>query len=365
MDLTYNGSQQSVGLPTWRLIRNFLSNTSPFYDIVARVLMNQIFARSNQAATKNLFKRSFVLTMVLAAACWGAGTVMSKGVLGYVPPLTLLVVQLAASLTFLWTVIAIQRMRVPLRRETFRLGLIGLLNPGLAYTFSLLGLALTTASMSALIWAAEPILILGLAWLILREHLTWSLLGCSLVALIGVFLVIGVGSSGGNSGSLAGNLLTLLGVSCCALYTVLTRRAVTSLDPVLLVALQQTVALIWAGLIWPFELRSGIAADLGAISRETWLWAIASGLVYYALAFWFYLVGLKKIPASLAGLFLNLIPIFAVGGAYLFLGERLAAVQWVGAALILVAVMAMLRFQNPEGIPKTERLLSENTTSVG
>ncbi len=307
--------------------------------------MNQTLAKGHQGMVKSLSSGGFALAMTLAAACWGAGTVMSKGVLGYVLPLTLLVIQLIASLVFLWTVIAVQRTPLPLRRETLWLALIGLLNPGLAYTFSLLGLTLTTASMSALLWAAEPLLILGLAWLILRERLTGSLVACSLAALLGVLLVIGVGSSGG---SLVGNLLTLLGVSCCALYTILTRRVVTRLDPVLLVALQQTAALVWAGLIWPFELQAGGMAGLVTISPETWLWAIASGLVYYALAFWFYLVGLKKIPASLAGLFLNLIPIFAVGGAYLFLGERLAVGQWIGAALILVAVIAMLRLQNSD-----------------
>lgn len=327
--------------------------------------MNQTLAKSNQAGVKSLSNGGFVLTMTLAAACWGAGAVMSKGVLGYLPPLTLLVVQLLASLTFLWTIIAIQKMRVPLRRETFRLGLIGVLNPGLAYTFSLLGLSLTTASMSALLWAAEPILILGLAWLILRERLTRSLLACSLLAIIGVFLVIGVNTSIDSSGSFVGNLLILAGVCCCALYTVLTRRDASTLDPVLLLAVQETAALLWALLIWPFELWAGKMTDLTAISSSAWLWAVVSGIVYYALAFWFYIIGLKRIPASLAGFFLNLIPIFAVGGAYLFLGERLAAIQWAGAALILVAVMAMLRFQNPEGIPKTDRLQSENVTSAG
>ena len=261
--------------------------------------------------------------MILAAACWGAGTVISKGILGYIPPLTLLVVQLVASLTFLWTVIALQRIHVPLRRQTLWLALIGLLNPGLAYTFSLLGLSLTTASMSTLLWAAEPLLILGLAWFILRERLTRSLLACSLLALVGVLLVIGVDASAGHSGSLVGNLLTLAGVSCCALYTVLIRRDTTNLDPVLLVALQQTAALLWALLIWPLELWSGEMTSLTAISPTAWLWAIVSGMVYYALAFWFYIIGLKKIPASLAGLFLNLIPIFAVGGAYLFLARTI------------------------------------------
>ena len=88
--------------------------------------------------------------------------------------------------------------------------------------------------------------------------------------------------------------------------------------------------------------------------------AIVSGIVYYALAFWFYIVGLKKIPASLAGLFLNLIPIFAIGGAYIFLGERLGAIQWAGAILILVAVAAMLRLQGADTGMKTEAFESDN-----
>lgn len=328
-------------------------------------MLNHTLTKTNNGVVKNLSNWGFVLAMVLAATCWGAGTVISKGVLGYIPPLTLLVVQLVASLIFLWTVMAVQRIQVSFRRETLRLALIGFLNPGLAYTFSLLGLSLTTASMSALIWAAEPILILGLAWLILRERLTRSLLACSLLAIIGVFLVIGVGASLGNSGSLVGNLLILAGVSCCAIYTVLTRRDAANLDPVLLVALQQTAALLWALLIWPFELWSGEMTRLTAISPTAWLWAIVSGIVYYALAFWFYIIGLKRIPASLAGLFLNLIPIFVVGGAYLFLAERLAAGQWVGAALILVAVMAMLRLQSMDTVPATTSFEDEKTTGMG
>jgi drug/metabolite transporter (DMT)-like permease len=91
------------------------------------------------------------------------------------------------------------------------------------------------------------------------------------------------------------------------------------------------------------------------------MWAFVSGLVYYALAFWFYIVGLKKIPAGLAGFFLNLIPIFAVGGAYLFLGERLAVGQWVGAVLILAAVVMILRLQSRDTVRATELLEVEYT----
>jgi drug/metabolite transporter (DMT)-like permease len=280
------------------------------------------------------------VVMTLAAACWGLGTVMSKGVLDYLPPLLLLVVQLAGSLIFLWTAVLVRRtryIRQHVNRRTWRLGLTGLLNPGLAYTFGLLGLALTTASMSTLIWAAEPALILLLAWLLLRERLTRPLLLMSAVALAGAIMIVGTGSGG----MVSGNLLVALAVLCCAVYTVWTRHLVAGVEPLVLTTLQQTVSLVWALLIWPLEWGQVEWQAITAVPPTIWLLALASGVIYYGLAFWFYITGLKETPASLASLFLNLIPIFGVSGAMLFLGERLGPVQWVGAVLIVTAVLGL------------------------
>jgi drug/metabolite transporter (DMT)-like permease len=77
------------------------------------------------------------------------------------------------------------------------------------------------------------------------------------------------------------------------------------------------LALLWALLIWPLELWQKGPTRLTTIPFSFWAWGAAGGLVYYALAFWWYLIGLQRAPASLAALFLNLIPIFGVGGAYL------------------------------------------------
>jgi drug/metabolite transporter (DMT)-like permease len=125
----------------------------------------------------------------------------------------------------------------------------------------------------------------------------------------------------------------------------LTRRTVASLSPLLIVALQQTAALLWALLIWPLEIWHTGVPRLTTIPLSFWAWGAAGGLVYYVLAFWWYLIGLQQAPASLAALFLNLIPIFGVGGAYLILGERLTLAQWGGALLILVAVVTIVRLQ--------------------
>jgi drug/metabolite transporter (DMT)-like permease len=62
--------------------------------------------------------------------------------------------------------------------------LLGLLNPGISYALSLVGLPYATASLSALLWAVEPLLIVGLAWLVLHERQTAGFLILSAFALV-------------------------------------------------------------------------------------------------------------------------------------------------------------------------------------
>src|SRR5690242_5244363 len=95
---------------------------------------------------KHRSNQGYLSALVLAAACWGFGAVMTKYALDQAPPLTLLVVQLVVSVVLLWIAVVVQGIPVRASRDSVRLGLIGVLNPGLAYTFSLLGLAQSTAS---------------------------------------------------------------------------------------------------------------------------------------------------------------------------------------------------------------------------
>jgi drug/metabolite transporter (DMT)-like permease len=77
--------------------------------------------------------------------------------------------------------------------------------------------------------------------------------------------------------------------------------------------------------------------------------------MYYAMAYWLYLHGLRAMPAGRAGNFFNLIPIFGIVTAYLFLGERLNLVQGIGATIILLSVsilQAWPAFQLSRSVPR-------------
>ena len=104
----------------------------------------------------------------------------------------------------------------------------------------------------------------------------------------------------------------------------------------------QTAACLWAALLWLGVAGQSAGGALPVLTLTRWVWAGLSGLVYYGLAFWLNSVGLQKTPATVASLFLNLVPIFTVGAGYLFLGEQLAPLQCGGAALIMTAVTGLL-----------------------
>ena len=282
--------------------------------------------------------RRDALALILAAACWGVGTAVSKQAVAEVPPLTLLPVQLGISLAFLALVVRRRGDRLPAGRDGPRLARLGLLNPGLAYALSLLGLASISASLSVLIWALEPVLILILAVLLLRERPGITVVALSALAVGGLALVV---YNPAASGAIPGILLTIAGVACCAVYTVAARRWLPGADSTLgVVVAQQAHALVFAVVLLVLAAVGGVPVLPASLTPLGVASTVVSGLVYYGLAYAFYLTGLRRVPASIAAMSFYLIPVFGVATATLF-GDRLAPLGWVGAVIVVVAVAAV------------------------
>jgi probable blue pigment (indigoidine) exporter len=275
------------------------------------------------------------VALVLAAACWGGGTAISKQAVDEVPPLTLLAVQLAASVALLLVVARLRGEGLPTGREGRLLGRLGLLNPGLAYALSLIGLTSITASLSVLLWAFEPIVILGLAAVVLGERIGGALIGLSIVAVGGITLVL---FDPGAGGSVAGVTLKIAGVAACAIYTVATRRWLLGSDSTFgIVLAQQLHALAFAGVVVVAVAIAGGTVAPASLSPAGAVSAVVSGLLYYAFAYSLYISALRKVRASVAAASFYLIPVFGVTVAAAF-GERLQPIQWVGALLVVGAV---------------------------
>ena len=285
-------------------------------------------------------ERRDLTALVGAAACWGLGTVVSKAALAEIPPVTLLALQLASSLAVL---IALMRWRgLALRGGgPALLGRLGLLNPGAAYALGLLGLTSITASVSVLLWALEPMMIMLLAAVVLRERITPLLVAFSIAAVAGIALVVYDPASIG--GLPVGIVLALAGVACCAAYTVITRRYIPEARETSQVVLsQQAHALGLAIVLLALVAVAGGAPLPSGITPVAFAGAVLSGILYYAAAYWLYLGALRRVPASIAAGSFYLIPIVGVAAGALVLGERLEPSQWIGALVVLAAVLGIL-----------------------
>jgi len=294
-----------------------------------------------------------VLLLVAATACWGCGTVLSKQVLDRdVAPLILLAVELAASSLLLATGTFLIRVRFTWSASLARLALLGVLNPGVAYALGLFGLVTISASLSVLLWATEPALIMVLAVLLLRERIAAATVIAVAVALIGVLLVL---YRPGAPGDAMGIALTVGAVTACAIYTVLTRWLLLDDSSLSVALVQQVAALVFAVVLAASTKIIGTSDDLGLPDDgSTWVLAAVSGMVYYGLAFWLFIGGLRGVPASVAGSLFPLIPVFGLAAGYLA-GDRLLDRQWFGATLAVVATAAATAYhltRQPAGSPR-------------
>jgi drug/metabolite transporter (DMT)-like permease len=277
------------------------------------------------------------LAVVAATASWGVATVMTKHALGGISPFFLLAFQLGLSVLLLWTAVFRKGLR-PTWQHLRRISLPGLLNPGLAYALALVGLASTTASMSTLLWATEPILILILVWPVLGERWQPGPFSWAMVGLLGAALVAGYLDN--QSLAAVGNSLILLGVACCALHTVITSRTARENEPLLIAAAQQSAAFGMAVVLVAADAWFG--RSFGHLEPTGLLWAALAGFLYYTAGFWLYFIGLRHLPAIRVGMMLNLVPVVGVSVAAMTLNERLTGVQILGGLLILGGVVGAL-----------------------
>jgi drug/metabolite transporter (DMT)-like permease len=211
---------------------------------------------------------------------------------------------------------------------------LGVLEPGLAYTFGIFGLQITQASVASLIMGTEPLLVLVIGALVFGvrvEKRSWCL---ALLGFLGIALMLEQGSS--INSSLLGALLLVLGTGCAAFYVLLSGRLAQSIDPLSAAACQQTVALVFILIV--FLLRPSLGELYGTAPQKL-IWIAVSGIVQYALSVWLYLAAIRRIEPQQAALYLNLIPLFGLSCSILFLQERLLAIQWCGAVIVLASLV--------------------------
>jgi drug/metabolite transporter (DMT)-like permease len=279
--------------------------------------------------------------VALSALFWGANFALAGPVLADLPPLWAAALRFALGTAVMLGLVVwrSEDLVAPLRRHAKIYALLGAVGIGGFNLLFFFALQTTSAANGALIMATNPLLTTLLAVALLGEAASRRQLAALPVALIGVVVVI----CGGDLQRLAnlqvarGDLLMIGADVMWAFYNVLVRRYLPSGS-----ALTNTTLVMAAGmvLLLAVAMGSGESVHLPGIKAGMALLTMAVGGTVLAYLFWN--IGIARLGAGRASLFLNLVPVFAMLVGAL-LGTVPSQVQIIGGLLVIGAVsIAML-----------------------
>lgn len=216
------------------------------------------------------------------------------------------------------------------------------------------GLERTTVSHAALMVGTMPVILAVGAGIFAHERLDrigWfalagSTCGAALIALSSQH------HPGTNGPSLRGDLMIVLSLLLSLGWILLNQRLVQRHSPLVITAYGLGTGTIMLA-VWVFLMDGPPPIHLSA---TTWLALAASGLLCTTFSTLLWNWGLTRVPASRAGVFLNLEPLIGSLMGVFLLGDHLGAAAWVGGTFILAAAITLTT--RPGSHIEDERLLA-------
>lgn len=271
---------------------------------------------------------------------WSLNWVVGRAVVGHISPFALTfmrwVIAVSVMVPFAWPQV---RDHWPVIRRNWKtIAWLGFWGTGLHNAFAYVGLHHTTATNGVILNSSIPVMIIVLAWVVYRETITrWQALGVA-ISLAGIATIV----SRGEPGALLalelnkGDLIVLAGMVFWATYTVFLRMKPPELPGLAMLA---CCACVGVALLLPFFLAEmlffGGKIELSPPAIAAMLYV---GIFPSFVAYIFWNRGVAEVGATVAGLFVHLMPAFGALLAWLFLDERIHSYHFLGIGLILAGI---------------------------
>ncbi len=285
------------------------------------------------------------LAPLVVAAIWGLNLVVMKA--AFVAGLHPFAFN-AARLVLSAAVLAVCLRLLPNARSKGplpwgRILVIGLFGSLLNQCVSVAGVSLTTAGNAALLGATSPVWTALLAAVFRIERVrgrTWTAIVITLIgSAVIVFASHGIDL---RSQYLLGNVLVLTAALLWALTTTLSTPLVGVVLPTRLALWSTTLVLPFHGLLLGFYAPT--SWDLGGAQ---WGRIAYAGVLSTGIAYILWNRTIKDAGPSLAAVYANLVPVFALAASALLLDETITATQLGGGTLIVTGVLLARRRRGP------------------
>ncbi|EMS7672912.1 DMT family transporter, partial [Acinetobacter baumannii] len=183
-----------------------------------------------------------------------------------------------------------------------------------------------------IVYHVNPFVILFLGALAFHEKLNKNDVLWTIVAFVGLIVIIGLGSASVNSNELVGLGLVLIATTLYSISVLITKKL--SNTPPLLIVFIQTLS--GAIAMTPF-----MSVFENPPIGQQWLFVVGLGVLHTAFLYYLMYSAIKKIPLNNIAILSFIYPISTIVIDYFFFDHVLTSTQVLGAGLILLGVLGV------------------------
>lgn len=300
-----------------------------------------ILLRNRQGEERNIGRtlKGYALVLI-AATLWGSIGVFYKQIIGVygVPTQTAVMARLiTASVVVLGGLLLLRPALLRVRwRDVPYFAFLGLVASALVFVLYAYAIMLVGVSVAAVLQYTAPAFVTLLAWRLFGEPLDRVKLIALALCLSGVALIARLYNLADVQLNLVGLLCGLGSGLTFGLYSILGKRAIRTYNGWTITAYNLSFGALFLAIF-----QGPTAVSGAAVTPVAWVFIVAMAIGPTVAAHGLYANALALTPASNASIVATWEPVVAMILAYLVLGERLDALQLLGAAAILAGVILL------------------------
>ncbi len=294
------------------------------------------------------------LLLILTTLFWAGNFVLARAIHLDMQPFTLAFLRWALALLIIapWWLPRAWRLRQVLKDKLPVLFVQGFLGVACFNTLIYFGVQYTQASNAMLMQSAVPLMILLLGALLFGERASGRQWLGVILSLGGVLVLISRGQLEVLTGFAfnEGDLWIFLAMLSWSFYTISLRWRPAALDGLTFFGFSVLVGVL---VLLPLMLWEQ-GGELAIPTTEPFLLTVLYMAIFPSiLSFLFWNLGVERLGAPTAGLFIHLMPMFGLLLATVFLGESLGLYHLVGILLIFTGLYIAILAQSLRRLGKT------------
>lgn len=254
----------------------------------------------------------------------------------YILPFGFIFCRVLGALCLFWLFAAFRQSEKVERKDILKLAICGLFGVASNQLMFFYGLNLTTPINAAIIMTCNPILVLMISAVVLKERITSKKIVGIILGLVGAStIILNKSEINISSDGLVGDLFILLNATAYAIYLVLVKPLMQKYSPLTVIKFVFLFGFLY---VLPFGANQFLTIEWHSFPTSIW-WAFAFvviGTTFFAYLFNIY--GLKTLSPSVVSTYIYSQPLIASIVAILLAKDELTLIKTLAAVLIFFGV---------------------------